>query len=123
VPVENACGHPVQACPLCGELTCLSCEDWRRHHSLAGRACRAWWRFRRRAGRWSGWLARLRPRPAWLRQHHVIYCRGCQRAWIQFEDQDAGTAECACTCTPGDPLYEEWLVDPGPGVIPAQAWD
>jgi hypothetical protein len=43
-----------------------------------------------------------------LRQH-VIYCRGCQRAWYDESD------DCACVCAdPTSPRYEDWVVDPDP---------
>ena len=47
-----ACGAPYGACPVCKELVCLRCEDWRYHHSLRGRFSRwRWHRFNRQM-RW-----------------------------------------------------------------------
>jgi hypothetical protein len=49
---------------------------------------------------------------------HVVYCRGCQRAW-----RDIGQGpECGCTCTDDtDPGYEDWVVDPE-FELPEGAW-
>jgi hypothetical protein len=52
--------------------------------------------------------------PHGLPVQHVIFCVGCGRAWF---DPPGDTT---CTCQAGNPLYEDWLVDP-PGV-PAEAW-
>jgi hypothetical protein len=47
---------------------------------------------------------------------HAVYCRTCKRAWY---DGDG----CACTCTDvSDPLYENWVTDPDPASVPAEAW-
>jgi hypothetical protein len=42
----------IDACPVCrldpktsSEQVCLSCEDWRRHHSIRGWAGRSWRRY------------------------------------------------------------------------------
>ncbi len=40
-----ACERPLERCPRCGELTCLDCEDWERHHSFRGWAGRNWRRY------------------------------------------------------------------------------
>jgi hypothetical protein len=62
---------------------------------------------------------------------HVIYCRGCRKAWIDPEWK-VGTVSvsmvidargCACACTDGDPLYEAWVIDPDPGDVPPGAWE
>jgi hypothetical protein len=43
----------------------------------------------------------------------VIYCRGCQRSWL--DPAPGNRDECTCTCSdPADPLYEAWAVDPDP---------
>jgi hypothetical protein len=49
---------------------------------------------------------------------HVIFCRGCGRAW-----RDAGHGPgCTCTCTdPAAPGYEDWAVDPE-FELPEGAW-
>ena len=39
---EHICDEGLQPCPSCGAEICLECEDWRKHHSLAGRASRLW---------------------------------------------------------------------------------
>jgi hypothetical protein len=53
---------------------------------------------------------------------HVIYCRGCRRAWNEPSEFAPGC--CACDCTDhADPLYEDWVVDPDPAEIPEGAWD
>jgi hypothetical protein len=55
----------------------------------------------------------------------VIWCQGCQRAWVQpcpkLAECDGCLTCCACTCSdPGDPLYEAWVTDPAS--VPAAAW-
>jgi hypothetical protein len=40
-----ACDRPLEPCPFCGELTCLACEDWERHHSFRGWFGRNWRRY------------------------------------------------------------------------------
>ena len=52
---------------------------------------------------------------------HVIYCRGCRKAWNEPSEYEPGC--CACYCTDvNDPLYEDWVTDPDPAEIPAEAW-
>jgi len=51
------------------------------------------------------------PENAHLFSVHVVYCRGCQRRWL--DPPPAPHVDCACTCSdPEDPLYEAWVVDP-----------
>jgi hypothetical protein len=52
--------------------------------------------------------------PVGLPVQHVIYCRGCSKAWF---DPPGDTT---CTCRLGNPLYEDWLIDPVQ--VPAEAW-
>ena len=53
---------------------------------------------------------------------HVIYCRGCQHAWYDGDDDEPNQA-CSCTCTDDtDPHYEDWVTDPDPADIPEGAW-
>lgn len=47
---------------------------------------------------------------------HWVYCRTCRQSWI---DGDG----CACTCRDGQPGYEDWVVDPDPADIAAEAPD
>lgn len=40
---------------------------------------------------------------------HIVYCRGCKRAWWDI----GPLPSCTCTCTDeSDALYEAWVVDP-----------
>jgi hypothetical protein len=55
------CGKTFEPCPLCGEFTCLDCEDWERHHSLRAKFGRAW---RHYVSRW------FVPRSATLTNDH-----------------------------------------------------
>lgn len=50
---------------------------------------------------------------------HVIYCRGCGKAWLELPETrplaDPPVDQpsfCACTCRDGDPHYEDWVTDP-----------
>ena len=50
---------------------------------------------------------------------HVIWCRGCGKAWLEppeirpLADPPADQpSSCACTCRDGDPHYEDWVTDP-----------
>lgn len=50
---------------------------------------------------------------------HVIYCRGCGKAWLEppetrpLADPPVDQpSSCACTCADGDAHYEDWVVDP-----------
>ena len=50
---------------------------------------------------------------------HVIYCRGCGKAWLEppearpLADPPVDQpSSCACTCRDGDPHYEDWVTDP-----------
>lgn len=58
---------------------------------------------------------------------HVVYCRGCQRAWVDSGVggmNDPPDDACACTCDdPTAPTYEDWVVDPDPADIPPGAFD
>ena len=66
---------------------------------------------------------------------HVVYCRGCQHAWIAWDipivwldaaDRVAARTaidDCTCTCIDdSDPRYEDWVADPDPDGIPPGAW-
>ena len=62
-------------------------------------------------------------------ESHVIYCKGCQRAWREtivrpLAEEDHSVSACSCTCADDtDPHYEDWVVDPGPDAIPEGAWE
>lgn len=34
----------------------------------------------------------------------IIHCNGCGETW------DSDRDPCACTCSPGDPNYEDWVI-------------
>jgi hypothetical protein len=73
----------------------------------------------------AGGLVRAGRPPLLAAGDHVVYCRGCQHAWVDTGASliDSGPGECACTCTdPADPHYEDWVTDPDPADIPAGAW-
>ena len=60
---------------------------------------------------------------------NVIYCRGCQRIWVERSVSIVALAsgvvpaDCACTCTdPADPLYETWMVNPDEDDLPEGVW-
>ena len=60
---------------------------------------------------------------------NVIYCRGCQRIWVERTVSIVALAsgivpaDCACTCTdPADPLYETWMVNPDEDDLPEGVW-
>ena len=60
---------------------------------------------------------------------NVIYCRGCQRIWVERTVSIVALAsgvmpaDCACTCTDAaDPLYETWLVNPDEDDLPEGVW-
>lgn len=43
----------------------------------------------------------------------MVWCLGCGALWAD--------PDCTCTCRPGGPRYEEWVVDPvfeAPGQLP-----
>jgi hypothetical protein len=57
------------------------------------------------------------PLPKWA---VVIYCQGCQRAWIEPCEECPGC--CACNCTDrADPLYEAWVTSMDLASIPPEA--
>lgn len=50
---------------------------------------------------------------------HVIYCRGCGKAWLEppetrplADPPVEQPSHCACTCRDGDPHYEDWVTGP-----------
>ena len=60
---------------------------------------------------------------------NVIYCRGCQRIWVERTVSIVALAsgvmpaDCACTCTDAaDPLYETWMVNPDEDDLPEGVW-
>ena len=60
---------------------------------------------------------------------NVIYCRGCQRIWVERTVSIVALAsgvmpaDCACTCTDAaDPLYENWMVNPDEDDLPEGVW-
>jgi hypothetical protein len=50
----------------------------------------------------------------------LIYCHGCKHAWHD-DGIGFGDGECACTCQPGAPRYEDWVIDPPASEVSPEA--